>query len=74
MRSMRIHAPKAATVSPLCADPVRWKDAPLARELFVLNNLMMRVGDRLDASVRDELAVIEKLPRHVIRTMRTNVL
>ena len=48
---MRIHAPKAATMSPLCADPVRWKDAPLARELFVLNNLMMRVGDRLVADL-----------------------
>jgi DNA-binding MarR family transcriptional regulator len=35
-------------VVPVCpADPVRWKDAPLAREVFVLHNLMMRVADRL---------------------------
>ena len=25
----------------------RWKDAPLVREIFVVNNLMTRVGDRL---------------------------
>lgn len=33
------------------ADPVRWKDAPLAREVFVVHNLMMRVADRLVAEL-----------------------
>jgi len=32
---------------PCSADPVRWEDAPLTREVFVLHNLMMRVADRL---------------------------
>ncbi len=36
---------------PCSADPVRWKDAPLAREVFVLHNLMMRVADRLVADL-----------------------
>jgi len=36
---------------PQCAEPQRWKDAPLAREVFVLHNLMMRVADRLVADL-----------------------
>lgn len=30
-------------------DRRRWKDAPLAQRLFIIHNLMMRVGDRLVA-------------------------
>ncbi len=28
-------------------DPRRWRNAPLAQRLFIVHNLMMRVGDRL---------------------------
>ncbi len=48
---MRAQPPTKLKLADQCADPVRWKDAPLARELFVLNNLMMRVGDRLVADL-----------------------
>jgi len=30
-------------------DPRRWKNAPLAQRVFILHNLMMKVGDRLVA-------------------------
>lgn len=30
---------------------LRWKDAPLVRELFVMHNMMMRCGDRLVADL-----------------------
>jgi len=29
------------------ADPRRWRNAPLAQRLFIIHNLMMRIGDRL---------------------------
>lgn len=30
-------------------DPRRWKNAPLAQRVFILHNLMMKIGDRLVA-------------------------
>lgn len=51
MGFMRSQGTQRLKLADQCADPVRWKDAPLARELFVLNNLMMRVGDRLVADL-----------------------
>lgn len=32
-------------------DPRRWREAPLAKRVFILHNLMMRVGDRLVADL-----------------------
>lgn len=33
-----------------CVDgPRRWKEAPLAQRLFIIHNMMMRIGDRLVA-------------------------
>lgn len=47
------HGPAAPSATGLprvrCGEPGsrRWKDAPLAQELFIIHNLMMRLGDRL---------------------------
>lgn len=32
-------------------DPRRWREAPLAKRVFILHNLMMRIGDRLVADL-----------------------
>lgn len=45
MRSKTEPANTACCTAP--GDPRRWKNAPLAQRLFIVHNLMMRVGDRL---------------------------
>lgn len=49
MQHQQIPAEPAAAVSDCIHpdDPRRWRDAPLAQRLFIVHNLMMRVGDRL---------------------------
>jgi DNA-binding MarR family transcriptional regulator len=39
--------PLAACLDP--ASPRRWKDCPLAQRMFIIHNMMMRLGDRLVA-------------------------
>lgn len=36
---------------PCSEGPRRWKEAPLAQRLFIIHNMMMRIGDRLVASL-----------------------
>jgi DNA-binding MarR family transcriptional regulator len=38
-----------ACVGPCSSGPRRWKEAPLAQRLFIIHNMMMRIGDRLVA-------------------------
>lgn len=40
--------PSACTAE---GDPRRWKNAPLTQRLFIIHNLMMRIGDRLVADL-----------------------
>ncbi|MBL8746400.1 MAG: MarR family transcriptional regulator [Phycisphaerae bacterium] len=47
---MDITDPAVATLDGPCSiGPRRWKEAPLAQRLFILHNMMMRIGDRLVA-------------------------
>jgi DNA-binding MarR family transcriptional regulator len=49
-----LHSKTGAQASSDCTaadDPRRWREAPLAKRVFILHNLMMRIGDRLVADL-----------------------
>lgn len=41
--------PVSTLQCPCSVGPRRWKEAPLAQRLFIIHNMMMRIGDRLVA-------------------------